>query len=252
MKETIEYWNQRAKEIKNDESVTHRDVFQRKFEISKLVKLIQKEDRILDLGCGNGYSTIIFSDYCSEIIGGDFSKEMIKRASTENSKKGLIKYKIIDARDFNLEEKFTKIITQRCLINILDWELQKKAIINIYNHLSDNGVLLMMEGVKDGRDNLNKLRNTFGLKDLQKVEYNLDFEKEKTNQFLKSYFTIENYNTFGTYELITRVLYPLYIYPDSPEYGSKFHEIAYNFVEENLDFAPDISKLGLWILRKKI
>jgi SAM-dependent methyltransferase len=251
MIETLNYWNQKAKNSLDNESVTHSDIHQRQFEISTLIKYLDKTDKVLDIGCGNGFSTIFFSDYCQEIMGGDFSPEMVKRARIENSKNGLIKFEIIDARNFNLEIKFSKIITQRCLINILDWELQKKAITNIANHLTDAGTFLMMEGIKDGRANLNLLRNTLGLENLSKVEYNLDFEEKETNKFLSQYFNIEDFVTFGTYEFITRVIYPLYIHPNIPQYGSKFHEIAQNFTEKVTDFAPHISKLGLWVLRKK-
>jgi SAM-dependent methyltransferase len=251
MIETLDYWNQRAKNLMDNESVTHQDIHQRQFEISKLIKYLDKTDKVLDIGCGNGFSTAIFSDYCHEIVGGDFSPEMVRRARIENSKNELIKYEIIDARNFSLKNRFSKIITQRCLINILDWESQKKAIINIANHLTDMGTLLMMEGVKDGRENLNLLRNSLGLENLSKVEYNLDFDKKVTDNFLSLYFNIEDFVTFGTYELITRVIYPLYIHPNTPQYGSKFHDIAQKIIEKTNDFAPQISKLGLWVLRKK-
>lgn len=251
MKETLNYWNQRAKNSLDNESVTHQDIHQRQFEISTLIKYLDKTDKVLDIGCGNGFSTIILSDYCNEIMGGDFSPEMVKRARIKNSKNDLIKYEIIDVRNFNLKIKFSKIITQRCLINILDYESQKKAIINIANHLTDTGTFLMMEGVKDGRENLNLLRNSLGLDNLSKVEYNLDFDKKETDSFLSQYFKIEDFITFGTYELITRAIYPLYIQPNIPQYGSKFHEIAQKFAETITDFAPQLSKLGLWVLRKK-
>ena len=89
------------------------------------------DDVVLDLGCGNGYSTWIFAERVKEIIGGDFSPEMIKRAFQENIVASNIQYQLMDARDFHLDRMFTKVITERCLINILDWSQQQQAIETI-------------------------------------------------------------------------------------------------------------------------
>ena len=250
MKETLEHWNERARLAKSAEEITHFDTVQRKFEIEILLKYLNTGDTLLDLGCGNGYSSAFFKEKVKSVLGADFSEEMIKRARKEVSGNNL-EFIQADARQFNLNKKFSKIITQRCLINILNWEEQQKAIHNIHAHLSEDGMLLMMEGSNDGREALNKLRIKTGLSELPKVEYNLDFKLELTNQFLSSLFEIKEYKTFGNYEYITRVIYPKYIYPEQPHYGSKFHEIAYEMVMNTDDKFPEISKLGLWILKKK-
>lgn len=42
--------------------------------------LIKQTDQILDLGCGNGHFTRMFSPYCSSIVGLDISKKLILEA----------------------------------------------------------------------------------------------------------------------------------------------------------------------------
>lgn len=251
MKETLDYWNDRALNTEGDEFVTHLDVYQRKLEIDEIVKYIKPDDRILDIGCGNGYSTNIFSNYCKEITGCDFSPEMIKRAEKENSRNSNVQYVLGDVRQFNFEKRYTKIITERCLINILNWEQQKEGIANIAKHLEKGGYFLMFEGIKDGRDKLDEYREQAGLKLLTPVQYNLDFEKQQTEEFFKYFFEIEKLITFGTYEYITRVVYPMYIQPEEPKYGSRFHQVALELSQRVPDIMPDISKLGLWILKRK-
>ena len=225
MRETLDYWNKRASESMDVESVTHADVFQRKFEIDTLLKNLDSSDTLLDMGCGNGYSTNYFSGLCKEVVGGDFSEKMIERAKSENAKDN-VSYVQIDARNFNLEKKFSKIITQRCLINILDWEGQKSAIKNIHAHLETGGELLMMEGLEDGRNNLNKARVEMGLDELTPVQYNYDFKLDRTKEYCSDLFDLVNIVTFGDYEMITRIVYPKMIFPEEPTYGSKFHEVA--------------------------
>lgn len=250
MKETLEHWNNRARLAKSSEEITHFDTIQRKFEIDTLLSFLSSDDTLLDLGCGNGYSSAFFKEKVKHVLGADFSDEMIKRAKIEVTGNN-IDFVQQDARNLNLNKKFTKIITQRCLINILDWEDQKQAIRNIHDHLDDNGIFLMMEGVYDGREELNKLRIKMHLEELSKVEYNLDFKIDQTNKLLNEMFDIVEYKTFGNYEFLTRIIYPRHVHPDQPQYGSKFHEIAYDFVNKMEDRFPEISKLGLWVLRKK-
>jgi SAM-dependent methyltransferase len=204
----------------------------------------------LDIGCGNGFATAFYSKRCKKITGVDFSREMISRAVAENSGKN-ISYQVADVRTMNLERKFNKIITQRCLINILDWKEQRLAIRNISGHLASGGYFLMMEGIADGRRSINELRIKLGLEKLSDVKYNLDFHFKKTNLFLKREFIIEEFKTFGMYEFITRIIYPLYIYPQEPTYGSPFHNIAGKMIANMDDLIPSLSKFGMWILKKK-
>jgi len=249
--ETLDYWQEKARTSDDVRAVTHSDTHQRQLEIDTIISYLKKTDDVLDIGCGNGYSTAIFSRYCRAITGIDFSSEMIRRARIENSLSGKIAYAVADARKLRLKKTFSKIVTERCLINILDWNAQKKALANIAGHLRRGGLYLMMEGVADGRKRLSRLRVRVGLEKLPDVAYNLDFERKRTESFLKKYFDIVEFKTFGSYEFITRIIYPMYVRPSQPFYGSKFHDIALEVCKKLPDLAPGISKLGLWVLRRK-
>jgi SAM-dependent methyltransferase len=248
--DTFDFWEKKAESSQETSSVTHGDVHQRELEISVLLELINKKDTVLDVGCGNGYSSQIFAEHCKEVSGLDFSPAMIERAKKENPGKGNISYFVGDARDFMFKQTFSVVITERCLINIMDWEEQKKAIANIANHVKSGGYFLMMEGLHDGRKNLDLTRTKLGLSPLSIVNHNLDFHKMRTEEWLKKFFRIEEVRTFGTYEFITRVIYPLVILPKEPSYGSPFHKTALNVCRNMQDAHSEISKLILWILRK--
>ena len=57
MKETLNYWNERAMVNKDPRAITHFDIHQRQFEIEMISKYLNKDQTVLDLGCGNGYTT---------------------------------------------------------------------------------------------------------------------------------------------------------------------------------------------------
>lgn len=251
MKETLDYWNERAKEQLDPRAITHYDVHQREFEIETIKKFLNKDQRVLDLGCGNGFTTCKINHLVKEIVGIDFSPEMIERAKRENDIDGSnIKFIVGDARNLNLDEKFDVIITQRCFINILDWEKQQESLKTVSSLLKEGGLYLMFEGCSNRKRSLNDVRKLHGLDIVPPVEYNLDFEEDKLKPFMGDMLTLEDEISFGNYEYITRVIYPKSIHPESPKYGSVFHEIALKSAMEEKDFYPSISKLMLWVWKK--
>lgn len=250
MKETLQYWDDRALENKDARSITHYDIHQRQFEIEFISKYLKKDQSVLEIGCGNGYTTGIINSLIANIKAIDFSPEMINRAKKEVSGEN-IEFTVGDVRNLNIDKQYDVIITQRCLINILSWEMQQEGLLNIAKCLKPGGIFIMFEGSADGKRNLNTVRKTFGLKEIPKVEYNLDFEEQDLRTFMKDEFDLLEKNTFGQYEYITRVIYPLSIAPEDPQYESKFHDIALKSVQTLKDSHPDISKLAMWVWKKQ-
>ena len=74
------FWDARARERVSDQEVTHRDVWQRWLEIEMLKRRVRPEDRVLDVGCGTGYTTWSLAPFVAEVVGVDYSDEMVGRA----------------------------------------------------------------------------------------------------------------------------------------------------------------------------
>src|SRR4030095_5188871 len=213
------FWEKRAlenaKKIKSDMGNTLDDVNLRKLEIKAIMKYISNNQKVLDVGCGNGYSTINFaSSKKISIDGVDYSKQMILNARKllsykRNKIKGKINFFQRDILNDNLgEEKYDVIITERCLINLGTWDKQKQALMNLHRYLKNGGRLLMLEGFKDNLEQINKIRLKYKLKPINIVWHNLFFEKMKFETFVKKYFKIEHIDNFGsTYMLLTRTLF---------------------------------------------
>src|SRR3989442_10691174 len=76
-----QFWEGRAEAPGvGDSEVTHADVWQRELEIETILKYLGRGDRVLDVGCGSGYTTKRLAPHVAEVIGVDYSDAMIRRA----------------------------------------------------------------------------------------------------------------------------------------------------------------------------
>jgi hypothetical protein len=141
-------------------------------------------------------------------------------------------------------------MTVRCLINLPDWPTQQAALRNIAGLVRPGGLYLFIEGSRDGREALNRLREAAGLERMPTVWHNLDFDRAETLAFLDQYFRLEREIGFGTYDLIARVVHPLLVAPDPPSYATKINEIAARLA---LDRPNDLanSRAVVYCLRRR-
>lgn len=251
-----EFWDERA--IQGDVSpdqVTHRDVWQRWLEIRCISRYLRRKDRVLDVGCGNGYSTRIFAGLCCEIVGIDFSAEMIRRATeeshAENSRSNISfhQHDILNLTP-DLFGTFDTAITERCLINLRSFAQQKRAITNIASVLKPGGRFIFVEGSAEGREQLNRFRRSVGLSRMPRVWHNVDFKRNETLQFLGQHFTVQEERHFGLYDFLARVVHPLMVKPDEPRYVALINEVAAKLALDLEEFG-EMSRVLFLVLRKK-
>ena len=200
------------------------DIEKRQKEIETIVKITEavikahkkKENiRILDLGCGNGFTLKVLREKYPSVIlfGVDITKNMVdlvKSRSIENC--------TIDEGDvcdlFYKKESFDLIYTERCLQNILNWEKQKNALKEVHRVLKKAGYFCMIEGFTDGFENCNKARTELGLDPLNPPYHNLLLDKDAFLNEIKSRFEIVDipgvtHNFLSSYDFIRLVLHPL-------------------------------------------
>ena len=93
----------------------------------------QKDEVILDLGCGTGDLTKRISSSCKEVIGLDSSLEMIQVAGKKYPE---ISFYHIDAKDLDLNVTFDAVFSNA----VLHWIIEPELIIqNINRHLKMGG-----------------------------------------------------------------------------------------------------------------
>lgn len=251
------FWQSKAKQKVKDSKVTHRDIWQKWLEIETIKKYLRKSARMIDVGCGNGFTTFEISPLVKEVVGIDYSDEMIKRASSNLKKKPKrisknIQFNVYDV--LQLESSsfglFNIALSERCLINLNSWSDQKKAIKNIANVLKPGGRFIFIEGLKDGREQLNRFRKKVGLKQMPKVWHNIDFVEKDLLNYVKRHFIVEEKLYFGVYDFISRVVYPLFISPREPKYDSMLNKTAARLALQSQEFS-DLSRVIVLILKKK-
>ncbi|MEE8452414.1 MAG: class I SAM-dependent methyltransferase [Thermoguttaceae bacterium] len=180
--------------------------------------------RILDLGCGNGHTLHCLSEKFPGHLysGGEFCDTLLniaRRRSLEHCE-----FVSCDARDISFADNaLDAVFTQRCLINILDWEDQLQALREIARVLKPGGHYLMIECFTDGLENNNKARTECGLEALQPAHHNRYFDKNDLFEAIDGMFRVADpgqlspgydgplcdTNFLSSHYFVARVLHPL-------------------------------------------
>lgn len=221
------FWERQGGLKPPGELTTHRDVHQVRIETRLISEMLKPSDVLLDVGCGNGFATAIYAQKCKKVVGVDYSVKMVAAARKAFATKKNLSFwqgDVLSLKD--LPGHFTVVLTTRCLINLTSWSDQKKAIMNLHRILPSGGRMIFAEGVRQGRANLNRLRGQLGLAVMPKVWHNIDFDMRKLELFLKKCFYIKRDVRLGAYDVLTRAIYPAWIYPKKPCYGTAFHALA--------------------------
>jgi ubiquinone/menaquinone biosynthesis C-methylase UbiE len=189
----------------------------------RLPAIQQNSKEVLEIGSGNGYTISLlhksFPDY--QFTGMDFSDDLLQIAKERNLDR--VVFEQGDARNLRFDnESFDIIYTERCIINLLNWEEQQQALKEMHRVLRKGGYMLFIEAFTDGYQNLNKARNELGLDSIPMPHHNLFFEKEKFEPFVSELFEIvdpvslgaasENEvhrNFLSSHFFTARVLHPL-------------------------------------------
>lgn len=254
------YWDERARSNVANPKATTDDYWLRMIEIREIKRAIsgiKNKKNILDIGCGDGFGTInIFKSFSGcNFWGGDYSEEMIKSAKILLKKNKIkfpnINFRVLDVLRLSfLNKKFDVVITDRCIINLPNKKLQKKAIKEIWQVLKRGGYYIMVENFIEGHNMVNKLRNRLGLKEIAVRWHNTFLDEKFLNTFIVRYFKIiSKKNISSTYYLITRTVYSkiCQIENREPDYDNPIYKIAVDLDETVGNYGP----INLLVLKKK-
>jgi SAM-dependent methyltransferase len=227
--QNVQYWNKRAAGAQDPVTATHRDRFQRHLELEQvLANWPEKSPRVLDVGCGMGWTSHAVASRSVEVVGIDRSPEMIAGAKAEFGHTSNLQYQVGDAlslpQDWNAS--FDLVLSQRCLINLSGWEEQRSALDHIARVLKPGGRFILQEGTRQGREGLNQLRIHLGLPRMPEVIYNCDLDEDVLWTHLRTNFRLLSQWRFSLYDLISRVVHPLLVVPEEPKYEAPINEIA--------------------------
>lgn len=195
-----------------------------------ILRLIEKLNlpaysSVLDVCCGNGRHSEVFSEKSYSVVGIDISEKSLEEAKARNLKN--TKFRNADARNFELHERFD------CVLNLFTsfgyfetTEEHIEMLQGIYEHLNDNGVFVFdffnankvrtqgeedRKVTKDGADFhiLKEIKDNRIIKHIriQKESARMDFQESvalySKEQLVEMFEVIgfKDINTYGDYEL---------------------------------------------------
>ena len=239
--------------------ITSPDFNLREIEIDFIIDSIRKNTnvtnktplKILDIGCGNGYTDIRIAKVLKvEIVGVDFSKEMIRGAEhlREEFKDEIMSFPIFQVGDICKlnwsDDYFDVVISERCILNLPNKNTQYDVIREVHRVLKKDGIYIMVEGTRNGLRRLNKLRIKVGLQPIPDTSESnissLKFEEKEIEKFLIKYFKIIKKQHFGMYYFISRIIHSLLVSPNQPKFDAKINKIARKIAMHE----PDYKKIG--------
>lgn len=223
-----------------------------KAEIQLIRQRIQEGSKILDAGCGEGEGTLAYSTIPGiNIHAADFSETRLQKAKERLHSHDNVKFKQVDfVGDYQLDNDYDVIVCQRFLVNITDWEIQKKILIDLMSLLKKGGKLIMLEGYVQGVDALNQVRSQWGLPDIPIRWHNLFFDDDKLLPFMKQRgFVLVEEDGLGAYFLLTRGIRPTL--QTDLNWDCDFNKVAAtDSIQHLFGFRDKFSRLKLWVYEK--
>lgn len=241
----LEYWDQDEVESMYDKNLL-------KLEIQLIEDRITRNSKILDAGCGEGEPTLEYSKIPGvSIHAADFSETRLKKAAKRlTARKNVILKKVDFLGEYSLDKDYDFVISQRFLINLMEWRLQKKVLYDLKSMLKRGGRLILLEGSLEGVRSLNNLRKAFGLGPIPIKWHNLFLSDKKLAEFMEANkMKLIDCDGLGDYFILTRGIRP-YFNKDL-NWNSNFNKIASSeAVKQILQLATTCSRLKLWVFQR--
>jgi ubiquinone/menaquinone biosynthesis C-methylase UbiE len=168
---------------------TIQDIRTRKLELDAIASYIRDGQKVLEVGCGNGYlAACLIRRFNIDLVGFDFSEDLITQAQVQQFSdiRGRAAFSVGDVLTIDFNQSFDLIFSMRCLQNLTSWEDQKKALANVTRALKIGAEYIMEEGFWTGLNNLNEARRELGLDAISEPWHNIFFHEQQTIEFLKS------------------------------------------------------------------
>lgn len=236
---------------------TSRDPFLARLERESIVTHIKPTDAVLEIGCGDGTHSIEYARHAASFIGTDVASSLIGRAQERavNARIANAQFLVRSALELDrslLPDGVDVVISQRCLINLTEWELQKEAIRRVHALLRPGGLFLLTEGFQEPLEELNRVRVAVGLDEIAVVPYNLNLRRAEFDALVSELFTTVSTSQYGLYLFLSRVIHPLAVAPAPPAHDGHLNEVA--FQTTRVVDAPDFQRYSydlFYALRKR-
>lgn len=246
------HWDLRAVQETDASAINIADATQRELETAFLIEHLSAKDRILEVGCGNGFLTNILRDHVDHIDAFDYSENMVAHALAHQGNRNNRFFHDNVLAPTQWKGPYDSIVCVRVLINLRDLAEQKLAIDHMHAALKPGGRLLLIEGYSDGFGELNRLRERVGMQQLKPASINYYSPLAEVRDYLDQKFTTAAEFHTGCFDFLTRIVYPSLVGTENATGHSEFHgkilDVARNF---NPDAFAHLARLRGFSLIKR-
>jgi ubiquinone/menaquinone biosynthesis C-methylase UbiE len=224
----LKYWEAQAAEHGSSHWASWGDEWMIELEIETIGAHIFPGQRVLDVGCANGYSAFrqLRARKPEAIFGVDFSRKMIAAANAKKAEHKFgseVLFEEGDVRHLRFPDKsFDVVYTTRVLINLSTWEEQKQGIQECVRVAKEGGTIVLSEAFWEPLVSLNALRLVANLPPLVEHDFNRYIKRTRMEQFLRLLrlnFSVQPFSS--VYYLGSRFLRELVTNPDDyPGYSN--------------------------------
>ncbi len=187
-------------------------------EVREIAKHLADGQRVLDVGCANGYSTVrLAASHEVSVRGLDVIPEMIAQARqrlvglpAELARRLEFDVGDVTALEDEPSESYDRVVVIRVLINLETWERQVGALGQCARVVRRGGLLLLSEATVQGWSALNRFRREWGLPDIPMPAFNSYVDEERLVAAVSPEWDVLEVSNFASsYYVATRVVKPL-------------------------------------------
>ncbi len=235
-------------------------------EISAALRYLMPDDRLADVGCGNGAASVRYAAAVRECVGLERSAHMRGLAAQNAAKAGVTN---LAFREFDIlnspipEAEFDSLVSQRMLINLASWEEQQQGIRNLHRMLKVGGRAVLIENTNDAFQAMNDVRFELGLTAVPQHWHNRFFDYDAFMAFVGKGFQVVHFQDFGLYYLLTRVYTQLFakfegygaaakkdpIFEQADLAARRLHETMHDRV--TIGGSRAFGPIQVWVLRRE-
>ena len=234
------FWNERALTEGDPVKVNIADDVQRRLETAFIMTHLPAGARVLEVGAGNGHLTQTLRQRAGFVDAFDYAENMVEQAKRlhHETNNRFFHDSVLDPKA--VQPPYDAVVCVRVLINLRNLEEQHRAFDNLQQLVRPGGRLILVEGFSDGFDRLNQVRQAAGIAALRPASINFYSPLPPWLERFERAFRIDATFNTGTFDFLTRVVYPALVGSDKATGPSEFHEridaLARSFDPEPLKF----------------
>ena len=211
------FWTEQAAQHGTSHAASWTDHPVMDLEVRAILARLADGDRVLDVGCANGFSTIqLASQRRLSLRGLDYIPGMIEQARARLAE---MQGRLASDVEFGVgditalteaDASFDKVVVIRVVINLGDWSAQLRALRECARVLRPGGLLLLSEATLQGWRALNSFRAEWGLPEIPMPTFNSYLDEERVVAETAGELELVGIENFAsTYFVLTRVVKPL-------------------------------------------